>query len=42
VSSFVGIPTYGAIGAAISVCLGALLLNGQAVQAAFAMRGVPY
>jgi O-antigen/teichoic acid export membrane protein len=35
VSSFVGIPTYGALGAAISVCLGALLMNGQAVQAAF-------
>lgn len=38
VSSFVGIPAYGAIGAAISVCLGALLLNGQAVQAAFSGR----
>jgi O-antigen/teichoic acid export membrane protein len=36
VASFVGIPTYGALGAAISVCLGALLLNAQAVQAAFA------
>ena len=34
-ASFVGIPTYGALGAAISVCLGALLMNGQAVQAAF-------
>lgn len=38
-AAFVGIPTYGALGAAISVCLGALLLNGQAVQAAFA-RGI--
>jgi O-antigen/teichoic acid export membrane protein len=36
VASFIGIPTYGALGAAISVCLGALLLNAQAVQAAFA------
>lgn len=36
VSSCIGIPAYGAIGAAISVCLGALLLNGQAVQASFA------
>jgi O-antigen/teichoic acid export membrane protein len=36
ISSFIAIPTYGALGAAISVCLGALLLNGQAVQAAFA------
>jgi O-antigen/teichoic acid export membrane protein len=35
-SSLVGIPTYGAFGAAISVFLGALLLNGQAVHAAFA------
>jgi hypothetical protein len=35
-SSVVGIPTYGALGAAVSVLLGALLLNGQAVQAAFA------
>ncbi|MBS0421817.1 MAG: hypothetical protein JSR66_29170 [Proteobacteria bacterium] len=35
-ASFVAIPTYGAQGAAISVCLGALLMNGQAVQAAFA------
>jgi O-antigen/teichoic acid export membrane protein len=34
-ASFIGIPTYGALGAAISVCLGALLMNGQAVQAAF-------
>jgi hypothetical protein len=34
-ASFVGIPTHGALGAAVSVCLGALLLNGQAVQAAF-------
>jgi O-antigen/teichoic acid export membrane protein len=37
-ASFIGIPTYGALGAAISVCLGALLLNGQAVQAVFARR----
>ena len=36
VSSCIGIPAYGALGAAISVCLGALFLNGQAVQAAFA------
>jgi O-antigen/teichoic acid export membrane protein len=36
VSSLVGIPAYGAFGAAISVLVGALLLNGQAVQAAFA------
>jgi hypothetical protein len=36
VSSLVGIPAYGALGAAISVCLGALLLNGQVIQAAFA------
>lgn len=36
VSSLVGIPVYGAFGAAISVFLGALLLNGQAAQAAFA------
>ncbi len=35
-ASLVGIPTHGALGAAISVCLGALLMNGQAVQAAFA------
>jgi O-antigen/teichoic acid export membrane protein len=35
-SSLVGIPAYGAFGAAISVFVGALLLNGQAVQAAFA------
>jgi O-antigen/teichoic acid export membrane protein len=35
-SSLVGIPAYGAFGAAISVFIGALLLNGQAVQAAFA------
>jgi hypothetical protein len=35
-SSLVGVPAYGAFGAAISVFLGALLLNGQAVQAAFA------
>lgn len=35
-SSVVGIPTYGALGAAVSVLLGALLLNAQAVQAAFA------
>ena len=39
VASFIGIPTYGALGAGVSVCLGALLLNGQAVQAAFA-RGI--
>jgi len=38
VSSCIGIPAYGAIGAAISVCLGALLLNGQAVQASYAKR----
>jgi hypothetical protein len=36
VTSLVGIPLYGALGAAISVFVGALLLNGQAVQAAFA------
>jgi O-antigen/teichoic acid export membrane protein len=36
VSSLVGIPAYGAFGAAVSVFVGALLLNGQAVQAAFA------
>jgi O-antigen/teichoic acid export membrane protein len=36
VASLVGIPKYGALGAAVSVCLGALLMNGQAVQAAFA------
>ena len=35
-ASLAGIPTYGALGAAASVCLGALLLNGQAIQAAFA------
>jgi O-antigen/teichoic acid export membrane protein len=33
-ASLVGIPAYGALGAAISVCLGALLMNGQAIQAA--------
>jgi len=38
-ASLVGIPTYGAFGAAISVCLGALFLNGQAIQAAFAGCG---
>jgi hypothetical protein len=38
-AGFIAIPTYEALGAAISVCLGALLLNGQAVQAAFA-RGI--
>jgi O-antigen/teichoic acid export membrane protein len=37
-ASFIGIPTHGALGAAISVCLGALLMNGQAVQAAFISR----
>ena len=36
ISSVIGIPAYGALGAAISMCLGALLLNGQAVHAAFA------
>jgi O-antigen/teichoic acid export membrane protein len=36
VASLIGIPAYGAFGAAISVLIGALLLNGQAVQAAFA------
>lgn len=35
-AGLVGIPAYGALGAAVSVCLGALLMNGQAVQAAFA------
>jgi hypothetical protein len=35
-SSLVGVPAYGAFGAAVSVFLGALLLNGQSVQAAFA------
>jgi hypothetical protein len=34
--SLVGIPAYGALGAAVSVFAGALLLNGQAIQAAFA------
>jgi hypothetical protein len=38
-SSLVGIPAYGAFGAAISVLVGALLLNGQAIQAAFAGCG---
>jgi O-antigen/teichoic acid export membrane protein len=36
VASLVGIPAYGTLGAAVSVLLGALFLNGQAVQAAFA------
>jgi O-antigen/teichoic acid export membrane protein len=36
VLSLVGIPAYGALGAAVSVFAGALLLNGQAIQAAFA------
>jgi hypothetical protein len=34
--SLAGIPAYGALGAAVSVFAGALLLNGQAIQAAFA------
>jgi hypothetical protein len=38
-SSLVGIPAYGALGAAISVFAGSLMLNGQAVQAAFAGCG---
>lgn len=43
-ASCVGIAAYGALGAAISVCLGSLLLNGQAVQAAFtrAYEGMPH
>jgi hypothetical protein len=36
-SSLIGIPTYGALGAAVSVFAGALFLNGQAVQAAIAV-----
>jgi O-antigen/teichoic acid export membrane protein len=39
VSSVVGIPAYGSFGAAISVCVGALLLNGQAVQTVLAGGG---
>jgi hypothetical protein len=34
-SSLLGIERYGALGAAIGVFAGALLLNGQAIQAAF-------
>jgi hypothetical protein len=43
-ASCVGIPAYGAPGAAISVCLGALLMNGQAVHAAItrAYEGMPH
>ncbi|MDB6158012.1 MAG: hypothetical protein JWO04_1718, partial [Gammaproteobacteria bacterium] len=35
-SAVVGIPAYGAFGAAVSMLVGALLLNGQAILAAFA------
>jgi O-antigen/teichoic acid export membrane protein len=34
-SAVIGIPAYGAFGAAVSMLIGALFLNGQAILAAF-------